>query len=50
LASSPSLPVRAILDGELAALDVGKPDLPELCECVLMRRTTVPLTSMRSTC
>jgi bifunctional non-homologous end joining protein LigD len=41
------LPVRAVLDGELVALDdEGKPDFPQLCERVLMRRTTVPLTFM----
>ena len=39
------LPVRAVLD--LVALDdEGKPDFPQLCECVLMRRTSVPLTLM----
>jgi bifunctional non-homologous end joining protein LigD len=39
------LPVRAVLDGELVALDDdGKPDFPQLCECVLMRRTSVPTT------
>jgi bifunctional non-homologous end joining protein LigD len=39
------LPVRAVLDGELVALDLhGKPDFPQLCECVLMRRTSAPLT------
>jgi bifunctional non-homologous end joining protein LigD len=39
------LPVSAVLDGELVALDVdGKPDFPELCECVVMRRTSAPLT------
>jgi ATP-dependent DNA ligase len=39
------LPVRAVLDGELVALDDnGKPDFAQLCECVLMRRTTAPLT------
>jgi ATP-dependent DNA ligase len=33
------LPVRAVLDGELVALDEeGKPDFPELCECMFMRR------------
>jgi ATP-dependent DNA ligase len=33
------LPVRAMLDGELVALDAdGKPDFPQLCACVLMRR------------
>jgi hypothetical protein len=36
------LSVAAILDGELVALDHdGKPDFPQLCDCVLMRRTTV---------
>jgi ATP dependent DNA ligase-like protein len=41
------LPVRAVLDGELVALDGdGKPDFPQLCECVLMRRTSAPLTFM----
>jgi ATP dependent DNA ligase domain len=41
------LPVRAVLDGELVALDEeGKPDFPALCECVLMRRSTTPLTFM----
>jgi bifunctional non-homologous end joining protein LigD len=30
------LPVRAILDGELVALDAdGKPDFPLICECLL---------------
>lgn len=39
------LPVRAVLDGELVALDEeGKPDFPQLCECVLMRRMSAPLT------
>jgi ATP-dependent DNA ligase len=38
------LPVRAVLNGELVALDDdGKPDFPQLCACVLMRRTTAPL-------
>jgi bifunctional non-homologous end joining protein LigD len=37
------LPVRAVLDGELVAFDAdGKPDFPQLCGCVLMRRTTAP--------
>jgi bifunctional non-homologous end joining protein LigD len=41
------LPARAILDGELVALDEdGKPDFSQLCECVLMRRTPAPLTFM----
>jgi bifunctional non-homologous end joining protein LigD len=41
------LPVRAVLDGELVALDaVGKPDFPLLCECVLQRRASIPLTLM----
>jgi bifunctional non-homologous end joining protein LigD len=39
------LPVHAVLDGELVALDHdGKPDFPQLCECVLMRRSASPLT------
>ena len=41
------LPVRAVLDGELVSLDAdGKPDFPQLCECVLRRHTPVPLTYM----
>jgi bifunctional non-homologous end joining protein LigD len=41
------LPVRAVMDGELVALgDDDKPDFPLLCECVLQRRSTVPLTLM----
>jgi ATP-dependent DNA ligase len=41
------LPVRAVLDGELVALDdEGKPDFQQLCPCVLMRRTSAPLTFM----
>jgi bifunctional non-homologous end joining protein LigD len=41
------LPVRAILDGELVALDAdGKPDFPLLCERVLVRRLLTPLTFM----
>jgi bifunctional non-homologous end joining protein LigD len=41
------LPVSAVVDGELVALDgEGKPDFPLLCECVLMRRGSVPLTFM----
>jgi bifunctional non-homologous end joining protein LigD len=41
------LPVRAVLDGELVALDdEGKPDFPELCECMLLRRRSTPLTFM----
>jgi bifunctional non-homologous end joining protein LigD len=41
------LPVHAVLDGELVALDEdAKPDFPELCECVLMRRASAPLTFM----
>jgi bifunctional non-homologous end joining protein LigD len=39
------LPVWAVLDGVLVAHgDDGEPDFPSLCECVLMRRTPVPLT------
>jgi ATP-dependent DNA ligase len=35
------LPVRAVLGGELVALDKdGKPDFPQLCECVLQRRSS----------
>jgi len=35
------LPVRAVLDGELVALDAdGKPDFPQLCECVLQRHSS----------
>jgi bifunctional non-homologous end joining protein LigD len=41
------LPVRAVRDGELVALDdEGKPDFPQLCGCVLMRRMSAPLTFM----
>jgi bifunctional non-homologous end joining protein LigD len=41
------LPVRPVLDGEPVALDDdGEPDFPQLCACVLMRRTTAPLTFM----
>src|SRR5689334_3404550 len=39
------LPVRAVLDGELVALDTdGKPDFPELCQRVLARQRSTPLT------
>jgi bifunctional non-homologous end joining protein LigD len=39
------LPVRAVLDGELVSLDAdGKPDFPQLCECVLLKRAATPLT------
>jgi bifunctional non-homologous end joining protein LigD len=39
------LPVRALLDGELVALDAdGKLDFPTLCESVLLRRSTRALT------
>jgi len=39
------LPVHAILDGELVALDDdGEPDFPRLCECVLLHHRTTPLT------
>jgi bifunctional non-homologous end joining protein LigD len=38
------LPVRAVLDGELVSLDAdGKPDFPQLCECVL-QHCSIPLT------
>jgi bifunctional non-homologous end joining protein LigD len=41
------IPVRAVLDGELVALDEdGKPDFPELCGCVLLRHASTPLTFM----
>jgi bifunctional non-homologous end joining protein LigD len=41
------LPVCAVLDGELVALDAdGKPDFPQLCECVLMKCRSTPLTFM----
>jgi bifunctional non-homologous end joining protein LigD len=41
------LPVRAVLDGELVALDQeGKPDFPQLCESVLMRHPSTQLTFM----
>jgi bifunctional non-homologous end joining protein LigD len=41
------LPVRAVLDGELVALDAdGKPDFPQLCESVLMKHPSTPLTYM----
>jgi len=41
------LPVRAVLDGELVALDEdGKPGFPELCECMLLRRRSTPLAFM----
>jgi bifunctional non-homologous end joining protein LigD len=41
------LPVRVVLDGELVALDEeGKPDFPALCDCVLMRHRSTPLTFM----
>jgi bifunctional non-homologous end joining protein LigD len=39
------LPVSAVIDGELVALDPdGKPDFPELCQSVLMRQRSTPLT------
>jgi bifunctional non-homologous end joining protein LigD len=41
------LPVRAVLDGELVALDAdGRPDFPELCASVLMRHRAAPLAFM----
>src|SRR6266508_6437163 len=40
-----ALPVEAVLDGELVAFNAEmKPDFPLLCECVLHRRPSVPLT------
>ena len=39
------LPVRAVLDGELVALEAdGKPDFPLICECLLQRRFSIALT------
>src|SRR4051794_41686215 len=39
------LPVRAVLDGELVAFgEDGKPDFPLVCERVLHRHASVPLT------
>jgi bifunctional non-homologous end joining protein LigD len=39
------LPVRAVLDGELVALDSdGKPDFPLLCEAMLAQRPGIALT------
>jgi bifunctional non-homologous end joining protein LigD len=41
------LPLRAVLDGELVAFGPdGKPDFPLVCEAVLHRRTSIPLTFM----
>jgi len=41
------LPVRAVLDGELVALDEeGKPDFPLVCGRILMRHRKIPLTFM----
>jgi bifunctional non-homologous end joining protein LigD len=41
------LPARAVLDGELVALDGdGKPDFPLICACLLQHRYRVPLTFM----
>src|SRR3954468_14778376 len=41
------LPVCAVLDGELVALDKdGKPDFPLLCECVLHRPAPARLVFM----
>jgi bifunctional non-homologous end joining protein LigD len=40
-----ALPVNAVLDGEIVAFDEDmRPDFPLLCECVLHRRPSVPLT------
>jgi hypothetical protein len=34
-------PARGVFDGELVALDKnGRPDFPELCDCVLLRRSS----------
>jgi bifunctional non-homologous end joining protein LigD len=41
------LPVSAVLDGELVALDAeGKPDFPLICDCLLHRRASAWLTFM----
>src|ERR671935_2984629 len=41
------LPVAAVLDGELVALDhEGKPDFPLICDCLLHQRGSIPLTFM----
>jgi bifunctional non-homologous end joining protein LigD len=41
------LPVSAVLDGELVALDhSGKPDFPLICECLLMGHAAIALTFM----
>jgi bifunctional non-homologous end joining protein LigD len=41
------LPACGVFDGELVALDEdGKPDFIQLCECVLLRRGSTPLTLM----
>ena len=41
------LPVRAVLDGELVALEAdGKPDFPLIFECLLQRRFSIALTYM----
>jgi ATP-dependent DNA ligase len=45
------LPVQAVLDGELVAFDSdGRPDFPRLCETVLLRRASAPLTLSPWTC
>ena len=45
MSASSELPVQAILDGELVALDAdGKPDFPLICECPLHGRYAIPLT------
>jgi bifunctional non-homologous end joining protein LigD len=39
------LPVRAVLDGEIVAFDGdGKPDFPLVCDAVLRRDSSIPLT------
>jgi ATP-dependent DNA ligase len=41
------LPVRAVLDRELVAPDEERrPDFPRVCECVLNRHDSIPLTLM----
>ena len=44
------LSVQAVLDGELVSLDDdGKPDFRQLCECVLQRHSSIPLTYTTAT-
>jgi ATP-dependent DNA ligase len=42
-----ALPIAATFDGELVAFgDDGRPDIPLLCEKMLMRRPSIPVTLM----